>query len=98
MLVAYVDATFVETDEELRTEFVTMIDESPYSAREWIDGLKLIGEWLDGRGLKMALRDRIGYLCCAASSAGPTAGMDHLPSLVFHMLDTHGCERALRVN
>jgi len=92
--IAFVEATFSEADDRLREDFVTMVDESPFSLKQWLDALKMMGEWLDARGLKLPLRDRLGYISCAADSAGPAGGMDHLPSLVEEMLNQYGCERA----
>jgi len=92
--VAFIEATFADADDELRDEFATTVDESAFSPAQWVDALRMMGEWLDARSLKLDLRDRIGYVSCAADSAGPTGGMDHLPSLVEEMLARYGCERA----
>ncbi len=92
--IAYVDATFGEADDDLRAEFLETIDESDFPPRQWVESLRIIGEWLDARGLGFSLRDRIGYIGCAAESAGAGSNLEHLPSLVHEMLERHGCERA----
>jgi len=68
---AYVDAVFGPADASLRAEFAETVDESVFPPRQWVSALRVMGEWLDARGLDLALRDRIGYLSCAAESGAP---------------------------
>lgn len=93
---AYVEATFCSVDQVLIDEFLGSVDESDFSLRDWVEALREIGHWLDVGGLTMELNDQIGYISCAAASAGPATNLTHLPGLVNEMLQTYGCECAVK--
>jgi len=90
-LLALLDAKFGgDEHEELRCQLLE------YSLRQWIESLRNLQVWLDTRGLEMSTEDELGYISCAGESAGAGSNLSHLPSLVTDMLETYGCERAVR--
>jgi len=93
---AYLEAHFNDTDPEAVDALLALVDESVYSLREWVRALREVGHWLDARNMRMEMIDQIGYISCAAASAGAGANMSHLPSLVDDMLQAYGCERAVK--
>jgi hypothetical protein len=96
-LLALLDAKFGgDEHEELRCQLLEYVDNSDYSLRQWIESLRNLQVWLDTRGLEMSTEDELGYISCAGESAGAGSNLSHLPSLVTDMLETYGCERAVR--
>lgn len=93
---AYLEAQFGDADQATCDALLESVDESDYSLRDWVEALRELGHWLDGRNMKMKLMDQIGYMSCAAASAGAGANLSHLPSLLNDMLQTYGCERAVK--
>ena len=93
-LLAYFEARFGEEDPEVLDALTRAVDQSDFGLREWVEALRVLGQWLDGRGQRLPVSDQIGYVGCAAESAGAGANMTDLPSLVREMLDAYGCERA----
>lgn len=91
---AFAEALFAEVDATTLNEFLEDVDDSPFSLRDWISALRILGSWLDARKLTLSLQDQIGYVSCAAESAGASANLTELSALVDEMLTAYGCERA----
>jgi hypothetical protein len=98
-LVDLLEAYFTgDGNTEVRHQLLEAIDESEFSLHQWVDSLSIVIAWLDNRGLELAMKEQIGYVCCAGEAAGVGANLTHLPSLVAEMLETYGCERATRID
>ena len=98
-LVALLEANFAGVENaEIWHQLLEATDESEFSLHQWVDSLSIVIAWLDSRGLELAMKEQIGYVCCAGEAAGAGANLTHLPSLVTEMLETYGCERATRIN
>lgn len=98
-LVALLEAYFAGVENaEVWHQLLEATDESEFSLHQWVDSLSIVIAWLDSRGLELAMKEQIGYICCAGEAAGAGANLTHLPSLVSEMLETYGCERATRIN
>ena len=98
-LVALLEANFAGVENaEIWHQLLEATDESEFSLHQWVDSLSIVIAWLDSRGLELAMKEQIGYVCCAGEAAGAGANLTHLPSLVSEMLETYGCERATRIN
>ena len=98
-LVALLEANFAGVENaEIWHQLLEATDESEFSLHQWVDSLSIVIAWLDSRGLELAMKEQIGYICCAGEAAGAGANLTHLPSLVSEMLETYGCERATRIN
>lgn len=98
-LVALLEANFAGVENaEVWHQLLEATDESEFSLHQWVDSLSIVIAWLDSRGLELAMKEQIGYVCCAGEAAGAGANLTHLPSLVTEMLETYGCERATRIN
>ena len=98
-LVALLEAYFAGVENaEVWRQLLEATDESEFSLHQWVDSLSIVIAWLDSRGLELAMKEQISYVCCAAEAAGAGANLTHLPSLVTEMLETYGCERATRIN
>ncbi|MBL6918938.1 MAG: hypothetical protein ISR41_00355 [Puniceicoccaceae bacterium] len=98
-LVALLEAYFVGAENaEVRHQLLEATDESEFSLHQWVDSLSIVIAWLDSRGLELAMKEQIGYVCCAGEAAGAGANLTHLPSLVAEMLETYGCDRATRID
>ena len=98
-LVALLEAYFAGVENaEVWHQLLEATDESEFSLHQWVDSLSIVIAWLDSRGLELAMKEQIGYICCAGEAAGAGANLTHLPSLVTEMLETYGCERATRIN
>lgn len=98
-LVALLEAYFVGVENvEVWHQLLEATDESEFSLHQWVDSLSILITWLDSRGLELAMKEQIGYVCCAGEAAGAGANLAHLPSLVAEMLETYGCERATRID
>ncbi|MGJ8641082.1 MAG: hypothetical protein ACSHYA_16955 [Opitutaceae bacterium] len=93
---AFVEAHFNGADQAAWDEFLELVDQSDFSLRDWVEAMRVIGQWLDGRGLRMEFGDQVGYVSCASASAGAGANLAYLPGLVDEMLTTYGCERAVK--
>ena len=93
---AFVDAQFRDVDDATVDEFLEAVDGSDFSFLDWVESLRSLVLWLDSNGLTMQLSDQIGYISCAAASAGAGAHLTCLPLLVEEMLDAYGCERAVK--
>ena len=83
---------------EVWHQLLEATDESEFSLHQWVDSLSIVTAWLDSRGLELAMKEQIGYVCCVGEAAGAGANFTHLPSLVAEMLETYGCERATRID
>jgi hypothetical protein len=92
---AFLETQFRDVDPALCNLFVESVDDSSFSLRNWVEALRVLGHWLDARGLSLSLSDQIGYVACATDAAGAGSNLTHLPSLVEEMLETYGCERAV---
>jgi hypothetical protein len=79
---------------DARRSLLELADSSAFSTRQWIESLSILHTWLSTRALTLPIEDAIGYVSCAAESAGPAANLSDLPSLVTEMLEAYGCERA----
>ena len=98
-LVALLEAYFAGVENaEVWHHLLEATDESEFSLHQWVDSLSIVIAWLDSRGLELAMKEQIGYVCCAGEAAGAGANLTHLPSLVTEMLETYGCERATRIS
>lgn len=96
-LLALLEANFSGAENAVaRHQLLELTDESAFSLRQWIESFRTMRAWLDARGLHMPIEDELGYICCAAESAGAGANLTHLPSLVADMLEAYGCERAVK--
>ncbi len=95
-MIAFLDAIFRDADPSVHSTLLECADESDFSLRQWVEALRTLGHWLDAHGLELSFEDQIGYVCCAAESARSGANLSHLPSLVDEMLETYGCERAVK--
>ena len=98
-LVALLEAYFAGVENaEVWHQLLEATDKSEFSLHQWVDSLSIVIAWLDSRGLELAMKEQIGYVCCAGEAAGAGANLTHLPSLVTEMLETYGCERATRIS
>lgn len=96
-LLAYLEANFSGGENvALRGQLLEAADESSFSLRQWVESLRTLQSWLDARSLEMPVADQIGYVSCAGESAGSGSNLTHLPALVADMLETYGCERAVK--
>lgn len=93
-LLAYMEANFQGAGIQDWKLLIETADESPFSLRQWVEALIVLGHWLDARGLYLPMEDQVGYVCCSADAAGSGANLEHLPSLTEAMLQNYGCERA----
>ena len=94
-LVAFLEAHFAGIENtSARRQLLEAADESEFSLHQWVESLSIAQAWLDARGLKLAMGEQIGYVCCAGEAAGAGASLTHLPSLVAEMLEVYGCDRA----
>ena len=93
---AYLEAHFSNIDSATIDALLEFVDEGMYSLRDWIEALREMGHWLDAQHLEMELMEQIGYVSCAAAAAGAGANLSNLSSLVDDMLQTYGCERAVK--
>lgn len=94
-LVAYVEANFQAGDADLIEHLLAEADEKPFSLHHWVEALRVLDHWLDGRGLELPAAEKIGYVSCAAEAATAGAALTHLPLHVEEMLEDYGCERAV---
>lgn len=83
-----------QTDAAGMEAFLESVDASDFSLKQWIEAFRVLGEWLDSRGLELEWQDRVGYVSCAADSAGASSNLTDLPVIVIEMLETYGCDRA----
>lgn len=93
---AFLETEFGAADPVVCGMLLESVDQSSFSLSDWIEALRKVGNWLDIQGLAMELDEQIGYVSCAGASAGAGANLTHLPSLVDEMLETYGCERAVK--
>lgn len=94
-VLAYLDAHFKDAD-DLLPALLEQVDESDFSLSDWMEALIVLNQWLEERSLYLPTNDNIGYVSCAAASAGAGAHLSHLPSLVADLLEQYGCERAVK--
>jgi hypothetical protein len=94
-VLAYLEAHF-KNEDTLQRALLDEADESHFSLHQWVEALVVLSQWLEVHGLHISLEDNIGYVSCAAASAGSGASLSHLPSLVHDLLDQYGCERAVK--
>jgi len=73
-----------------------LVDESPFSLRQWVDAFIILGQWLDARGLRASFDDQLGYVSCASEAAGAGANLTTLPGVVSEMLADHGFDSAVK--
>ncbi|MEN8661189.1 MAG: hypothetical protein ACN4GF_10920 [Lentimonas sp.] len=93
---AFIEALFQDADQALCDALLEGVDESVFSLPDWVEALRRQAQWLDARELSMELSDQVGYVSCASASAGAGANLTHLPSLLDDMLETYGCDRAVK--
>ncbi|MFT4901248.1 MAG: hypothetical protein ACI81V_000517 [Lentimonas sp.] len=75
---------------------VTEVDESPFGFKDWVEGLSVLANWLDARGLELACEDQIGYVTCSAAAVGSGGNLSDLPTLVADFLEQYGCDLAVK--
>lgn len=92
----YLEAHFRGASEATQLRLLECADESDFSIKDWVEALLVLDRWLEAKDLQLSMDDQIGYVCCAAESAGAGAYLSHLSTLVHEMLKAHGCERAVK--
>ncbi|MFP4259935.1 MAG: hypothetical protein ACLFS1_02540 [Opitutales bacterium] len=92
-LVAWVEGHLAEHGGAFLDTLVEAVDESPFSLRQWVEALVVMGEWLHSHRRQASLEDQIGYVSCAAASASHCPNEESLPDLVGEMLANYGFER-----
>jgi len=93
-LVAWVEGHLIEHGGTLSTTLVDAVDESPFSLRQWVEALVVMGEWLQSHRYAADLDDQIGYIGCACASVRTNPVEESLPFLVEEMLAEYGFDRA----
>mgnify|MGYP000205561806 CR=1 FL=1 len=93
-LVSFADAHLREASEGAQQALLDAVDNSDFGIRQWVASLHVLSQWLEVRGLKLDLENKIGFVSCASESAGAGSNLTHLPSLVEEMLEAYGCDRA----
>ena len=93
-VLAYLEAHFKDED-TLQRVLLDEADGSHFALHHWVEELIVLSQWLEVHGLELSQEDNIGYVSCAAISAGSGASLSHLPSLVHDHLEQYGCERAV---
>ena len=93
-LVAWVEGHLVEHGGTLSTTLIDAVDESPFSLRQWVEALVVMGEWLQSHRYAADLDDQIGYIGCACASVRTNPVEQSLPLLVEEMLAEYGFDRA----
>ncbi len=94
-VLAYLQAHFKDED-AMQHALLDAADESDFSLHQWVEALIVSSQWLEVHCLTLSIEDNIGYVSCAAASAGSGANFSHLPSLVHDLLEQYGCERAVK--
>ena len=92
---AHLDAHFKGKD-ALFGALLDEVDESGFSLYQWVEALVVLSQWLDARDLTLSTEESLGYVSCAAASAGSAANLSHLSSLVSDFLEQYGCERSVK--
>jgi len=87
---------FVGSDPALAEKLLQEVDESSFTLRDWLESLVILYQWLDERGYTLSPMKGLGYVSCAAKSAGSSPGWNHLPSVVSGFLEDYGCELAVK--
>lgn len=87
---------FAGADPLLRKTLFQKVDESSFALADWVDSLVLMDKWLDRKALSLPFIDCLSYISCAAESAGGSATLIQLPSLVEDFLEQYGCENAVK--
>lgn len=93
-VLSYLEAHFKDED-ALQHALLEEADDSHFSLHQWVEALIVLSQWLEVHCLALSIEDNIGYVSCAAISAGSGASLSHLPSLVHDNLEQYGCERAV---
>jgi hypothetical protein len=95
-IVAYLESRLCDADQPAVDALFEFVDDGDFSLSEWFEALIVFDQWLDAQNSTIALDDQVGYLSCAAASAGAGSNLSHLPTLLEDMLQTYGCERAIK--
>ena len=77
------------TDAELQN-WVLLIDESPFSLKEWNEALIAMKEWEKAQNRCLALAHRFEYLSCCAVSAQSFPKLVSFSDLLKEFLHTYG--------
>lgn len=93
-VIAFLEANFQDAESPAWCALLEAADESPFTLRQWVESLIVVGHWLDAHHMEMSITDQIGYVCCAGESTGGGATLEHLPDVVEAMLEQYGCDRA----
>ena len=89
----WLEANLTDVDDGVVRDLLEEVDASRFSLRQWVEGMVVLGHWLDARRQRASLVDQIGYVSCASAAAGAGASLSSLPGLVEDMLETYGFER-----
>lgn len=81
---------------DVRRLLLDSIDESFFSEKEWIDALKKLHAWLEVRGLEMGPENAIRYISCVEEAVCSSSNLIQLSTALAEMLETYGCERAVK--
>jgi len=77
-------------------EFCDFVDDSPYTANDWITALQIIDRHLASEQKKLDLKSACGYLACISEDAASAAFIVPLEEIVQQMIEDHGIERATK--
>lgn len=90
-------AALFEHPEEVSFEsFCKYVDDSPYSANEWVESLQVVHLYLKSEMKKLDLKLACGYLACVCEEAASTPYFPQMSDLVQEMISEHGIERAYK--
>lgn len=91
---AFVRGHLEAFSDELVSQVLLEVDDSPFGADQWILSLGVLEQWLGSRSLQAKLNDQIGYVSCAASTVTSSFAETSLPEVVEQMLSDYGFDRA----
>ena len=79
-----------ETPQERVRLFLSIVDESPLSLGDWIEGLHVFYQWLNASGRDTSFGMALGFIQCCADATGESPGLTDLSAVVEEMLKTYG--------
>jgi hypothetical protein len=72
--------------------FLSAVDNSGHSPKEWTSALQSLSAWLEQKGREISMERRIGYLACCAEATSTTHPLLDLADVTMEMLNAHGLE------
>ena len=72
--------------------FLSAVDNSGHSPKEWTSALQSLSLWLEQKGREIPMERRIGYLVCCAEAVSCSHMGSNLLDVAHEMLTTHGLD------